>query len=75
MTDVCTKEVFSVRLKQALKEKGISQAELQRRLGVPSKSVWRWTAGNWMPDLYSFSAICKAIDVDPKYLLYGEGKA
>lgn len=73
MTDICTKEVFSVRLKQALKEKGISQGELQRRLDTTSKVVWSWTAGRWLPDLYSFSNICRVTGINPMFLMYGIG--
>jgi hypothetical protein len=35
--------------------------------------VWSWTAGRWLPDLYSFSNICKVTGINPMFLMYGIG--
>ena len=36
---------------QLRKEKGITQEELGRRIGVTNKTVSRWENGNYMPDI------------------------
>ena len=44
-----------------LKEKGISQSECARRLGVKHMTVWRWVKGKVRPSHFARISIKKKI--------------
>ena len=54
------------------KEKGYTQEELGRRLGVSNKTVSRWENGNYMPDIETLRFLGKEFSVSMEELLDGE---
>lgn len=57
---------FGLRLKEAVERKGISLAELQRRMGVANATVYRWSTGEVLPNgiyLYQIAVEC-GVSVD-----------
>ncbi len=54
------------------KEKGLTQEELGRRLGVSNKTVSRWENGNYMPDIETLRLLGKEFSVTMEELLDGE---
>ena len=54
------------------KEKGYTQEELGRRLGVSNKTVSRWENGNYMPDIETLRLLSKEFSVSMEELLDGE---
>lgn len=45
-------------------ELGISHAELARRLGITSSSIFAWFAGRVLPTEESLESLCNVLDVD-----------
>lgn len=60
---------FSVRLRQAIKDRGISQHELARRLDICYDSVNKWCNDNYLPDSGNLKLICEELKVSADYLL------
>ena len=54
------------------KEKGYTQEELGRCLGVSNKTVSRWENGNYMPDIETLRLLSKEFSVSIEELLDGE---
>ena len=54
------------------KEKGYTQEELGRILGVSNKTVSRWENGNYMPDIETLRLLGKEFSVSIEELLDGE---
>ena len=60
---------FSERLKQTLKQNGISQVELAKRINMSQGIVNNYCTGKREPSLDALIAICKALDESADYLL------
>lgn len=54
------------------KERGLTQEELGKRLGVTNKTVSRWENGNYMPDIELLVPLGEALGVSVNELLAGE---
>ena len=54
------------------KEKGYTQEELGRILGVSNKTVSRWENGNYMPDIETLRLLGREFSVSIEELLDGE---
>ncbi len=54
------------------REKGCTQEELGRKLGVSNKTVSRWENGNYMPDIETLRLLSKEFSVSMEELLDGE---
>lgn len=63
---------FPDRLKGLLEERGISQRELARRLGLSNVSVNQWVKGVAKPSRDTVPELCSVLGVTPSYLLYGD---
>ena len=55
-------------------QKGLTQEELGRKLGVSNKTVSRWENGNYMPDIETLRLLAKEFSVSMEELLDGEPK-
>ncbi len=54
------------------KEKGLTQEQLGKKLGVTNKTVSRWENGNYMPDVEMLSLLSKEFGVSMNELIRGE---
>lgn len=65
-------DLFKERLSEARKEKGFTQAELARRLGVTAQAVSKWERGNAYPDIELLDGISTVLDCSLDYLFQFE---
>lgn len=54
------------------KEKGMTQADLARKLQVTDKAVSRWERGQGFPDIHSLEPLSKALDISLVELMNSE---
>ncbi|MBR2640608.1 MAG: helix-turn-helix transcriptional regulator [Oscillospiraceae bacterium] len=54
------------------REKGYTQEELGKKLGVSNKTVSRWENGNYMPDIETLRLLGREFSVSMEELLDGE---
>ena len=64
--------MFNEKLKAARKQKGLSQAELGKLLGVQAQTVGRWENGKSKPNLETINKLCEALDVPLRYFINEE---
>lgn len=57
------------RLCEAIRESGLTQIEIARRLGIAQATVGQYLSGRAMPALDTFANLCAVLDVDPAYIL------
>ncbi len=57
-------------LQQIMEERGISQTELARQIGVTRPSINGWLNGS-VPSEGNLEALCKFLNVEPSFLKYG----
>lgn len=57
------------RMKETIKQSGITQTELARRLGVSQSAIAHYLRGDILPALDTFANLCAVLDVDPAYIL------
>ena len=67
-------EVIKNRIFALLDEKGISQKEFAKMLGVSSQTVTDWKKGKSRSYSLKLSAIAEALDTTPIWLYFGEGR-
>lgn len=64
-----TLEQIQVRLAEAIKESGMTQSEIARRLGIKHQQISCYLRGQKMPALDTLANLCKLLDVDTNYIL------
>ena len=57
------------RLQAAIKQSGMTQTELAKRLNIYQSAVGQYLSGRAMPALDTFANLCAVLDVDPAYIL------
>ena len=67
--------MFSQRLKELRKLRGLSQAALSQLLGVSQQAVGKWETDRSTPDPQTVAAIAAELGVSADYLLGVEGEA
>lgn len=60
---------IQARLAEAIRQSGITQTELARRLGMRQSNISHYIKGDKMPALDTFANLCKLLDVDTNYIL------
>lgn len=60
---------FGVRLREALENKGMSQAELARRIGRDKRIVSCYCQGERYPSFEAFYMICSVLNVSADWLM------
>lgn len=65
-----TTQQIKFRIQEAIKQSGLTQTELAKRLHVSQSTIAHYVKGDIMPSLDSLANLCKIIDVSPAYLLY-----
>ena len=69
MSDEQEAEIFSKRLKQARDLRGLSQAQLASKAGLPAASVSHFESGPRKPSFDNLKSLASALDVTTDYLL------
>lgn len=64
-----TNEQIRTRLIETIKQSGLTQTELARRIGIIQSSVGQYLSGRAMPALDTFANLCAVLDADPAYIL------
>ena len=62
-------DVFSKKLAELRREKGLSQAALAQALGVDASTIAKYETNDRLPDVYTLSRIADYFDVSTDYLL------
>lgn len=57
------------RLSEAIKQSGMTQTELGKRLGIKQQTISQYISGRAMPALDTFANLCVILDVDPADIL------
>lgn len=57
------------KLAEAIRESGLTQTALAKRLGVSQQIIGQYLSGRSMPALDTFANLCAVLDVDPAYIL------
>ena len=63
-----TLEQIQKRIAEAIKQSGMSQSEIARRLGVKHPQISCYVHGKKMPAPDTFANLCKLLDVDADYI-------
>lgn len=63
------------KLAECIKQSGLTQTELARRLGIKQQTISHYTKGDIMPALDTLANLCKIIDVSPAYILCFEDES
>ncbi len=64
-----TLEMIRSKLVEAIRQSGISQTEIARRLGVRQQTISCYLHGTKMPALDTFATLCAVLDVDANDIL------
>lgn len=64
-----TLDQIRARLQEAIRQSGMTQTELAKRIGVIQQSIAQYLSGRSMPALDTFANLCAVLDVDPAYIL------
>ena len=74
-----TLEQIRNNLQEAIKQSGLTQTELAKRLGIYQTAVSQYLSGRAMPALDTFANLCAVLDLDPAEILcltdYGKTSA
>lgn len=54
---------------QAIRESGLTQTELAKKLGVKQPTIGQYLSGRAMPALDTFANLCLILDLDPADIL------
>lgn len=64
-----TLEKIHIKLAEAIKQSGLTQTELARRLCITQQAVSHYIKGERMPALDTFANLCAILNVDPNDIL------
>ena len=64
-----TLEQIQNRLAEAIRQSGMTQTEIARRLGIRHQQISCYVHGKKMPALDTFANLCKLLDIDANELL------
>ena len=57
------------RIIEAIKQSGLTQSELAKKLGIKQQQISCYVLGKKMPALDTFANLCKVLELDPAYIL------
>lgn len=60
---------IQMRLREAIKESGLSQKEIASKIGVSAQTVSKYMCANVLPALDTFAKLCKLLDIKSDYIL------
>lgn len=64
-----TGQIIKQRLREEIRNSGLTTAEIARRVGVSPEMITQYTTTKKLPNLDTFAALCKALDVSADYIL------
>ncbi|MDR1322431.1 MAG: helix-turn-helix domain-containing protein [Gracilibacteraceae bacterium] len=64
--------MFSKRLREARKNKGLTQQQLGKAIGVAKSTIAGYESGHSEPDTAKIALIVKALDIEPNFLWQDE---
>lgn len=64
-----TIEQIRERIKEAIKQNGMTQTELAKQIGVCQQAIGQYLHQNKLPALDTLANLCKVLDVDANYIL------
>ncbi len=62
-------ETIQARIGESIKESGMTQTEIGKKLGISQQTISHYVKGDKMPALDTFANLCALLDVDPAYVL------
>jgi len=68
------KSTIGERIRSSRENKELDQASLSGKIGVVTRTLQRWEKGEQVPDGISLMKIAKATNVQPTWLLTGDGE-
>ncbi|MCX4313330.1 MAG: helix-turn-helix transcriptional regulator [Clostridia bacterium] len=60
---------IQARLREAIRESGISQKEIAKRIGVSAQTVSKYMKQDIFPALDTFAKLCKLLEIKSDYIL------
>ena len=60
------------RLAETIKQCGLSQTAIAKKLGVSQQSISHYVKGDKLPALDTLANLCKLLDIDTNYILCQE---
>lgn len=64
-----TLEQIRAKLQEAIRESGLTQTAIAKRLGVSQQTIGQYLSGRAMPALDTFANLCAVLDLDPVEIL------
>ena len=64
-----TIETISKRIADEIKQTGLSQTEIAKRLGVKQQTISLYVLGKVLPSLDTFANLCEILDLDANEIL------
>ena len=64
-----TLEIIQQNLAAAIRQSGLTQTELGKKLGVSQQTISHYLKGDKLPALDTFANLCAIIDVNPQDIL------
>jgi len=61
--------ILADRLREARLTLNLTQEQLGQKVGLPHTQISHWETGLRQPSLINFRRLCKALDVNPHWLL------
>lgn len=69
-----TLEQLRKKLQEAIRQSGMTQTQLAKKIGVIQQSIAQYLSGRAMPALDTFANLCVALDLDPADILCINGQ-
>ena len=64
-----TIDKIQTKIKEAIRQSGLTQIELARRLGIKQQTVSAYVHQSKMPSLDTFANLCAVLDIDANEIL------
>lgn len=61
--------VIKSRIAEAIRQSGLSQTEISKKLNITQPTISNYIAGRATPALDTFANLCAVLDADPAYIL------
>lgn len=57
------------RLQETIRNSGLSQTELAKRLEIKQQTIAAYLSGKALPSLDTFANLCNILNIEPSYIL------